>query len=78
MLQDTVDELQDELALVNRSLQSQESTNHDQIAEQQLLHTQLEQCVCVSWSTLFHRRAARQHLPMCAQALSSGLVRRSR
>jgi hypothetical protein len=42
-LEDTVDELQDELVNVTQNLKNQEETNHVQIAEQQLLHTQLEQ-----------------------------------
>eukprot|EP00750_Incisomonas_marina_P018745 INCI3135.3.p1 GENE.INCI3135.3~~INCI3135.3.p1 ORF type:complete len:547 (-),score=107.59 INCI3135.3:591-2231(-) len=42
-LEATVEELQDELELLTESLEQQESINHEQIAEQQILHSQLEQ-----------------------------------
>ena len=38
-----VEDLQNDMALLTKGLQEQENINHEQIAEQQMLHTQLEQ-----------------------------------
>lgn len=42
-LEATVEELQDEVEHLTQGLEEQESINHEQIAEQQILHSQLEQ-----------------------------------